>query len=37
MIRASPELHRRVALEAARQGKSMNSWVQEILEKALPG
>ena len=37
MIRASPELHRRVALEAARQGKSMNAWVQEILEKALPG
>lgn len=37
MIRASPELHRRVALQAARQRKSMNTWVQEILEKALPG
>ena len=37
MIRTSPDLHRRVALEAARCRKSMNIWVQEVLEKAVSG
>ena len=37
MIRTSPELHRRVALEAARRRKSMNTWVREVLEKAVSG
>jgi predicted HicB family RNase H-like nuclease len=35
MIRTHPDLHRRLALEAARQRLSMNAYVQEILEKAM--
>ena len=35
LLRTSPELHRRVALEAARRGVSMNAYIQEILEKAV--
>ena len=35
LLRTSPELHRRVALEAARQKISMNAYIQEILEKAV--
>ena len=35
MIRTSPELHRRIVLEAARHRVSMNAYVQEILEKAV--
>ena len=35
MIRTSPELHRRIALEAARRRISMNTYVQKILEKAV--
>lgn len=34
LLRTSPELHRRVALEAARQKISMNAYIQETLEKA---
>lgn len=36
LIRTSPDLHRRVALEAARRHVSMNTYVQELLEKAIP-
>ena len=35
VIQASPELHRRVALEAARRHVSVNTYVQEVLEKAV--
>lgn len=35
MIRTDPGLHRRVAIEAARRRQSMNSYVQDVLEKAL--
>lgn len=35
MLRTSPDLHRRVALEAARRHVSMNTYVQDILEKAM--
>ncbi len=33
--RTSPELHRRVALKAARHRLSMNAYLQEVLEKAV--
>lgn len=36
MIRTRPELHRRLALDAARQRMSMNAYVQKILENASP-
>ena len=35
MIRTNPDLHRRIALEAARRRMSMNAYVQEILEEAV--
>jgi predicted HicB family RNase H-like nuclease len=35
ILRTSPELHRRVAAEAARRRLSMNAYVQEVLEKAV--
>ena len=33
VVRISPELHREVAIAAAREGKSLNKWVAERLEK----
>lgn len=35
LIRTNPELHRRVAQEASRHQKSMNAFVQDILEEAI--
>lgn len=35
LVRGSPELHRGVALEAARAGKSMNQWVVEVLGRTV--
>lgn len=35
VIQASPELHRRVALEAVRRHVSVDTYVQEVLEKAV--
>ena len=35
-IRIPRELHTRVALAAKNEGKSINSWVSEALEKAAP-
>lgn len=35
MLRTTPELHRKVALQAARHQVSMNAFVQEVLEKAV--
>lgn len=33
-VRISPELHRRVAIAAARSGKSVNTFVAETLERS---
>ena len=35
MIQTSPELHRRIALEAALRRVNMNTYIQEILKKAV--
>ena len=32
IIRVSPELHQRIAARAAREGKSVNAWVNGLLE-----
>lgn len=37
ILRTNPDLHRRVALEAARHRLSMNAYLQEVLEKAVAG
>ena len=33
-FRTTPERHRKVFIAAAKAGKSMNAWMDEILEKA---
>jgi predicted HicB family RNase H-like nuclease len=35
MIQTSPELHRRIALNAARRHVSLNTFIQEVLEKVV--
>ena len=35
IIQTTPELHRRVALKAARRSLGLNAYVQEVLEKEL--
>lgn len=37
VIRTTPDLHRRIALTAARRNQSMNAFVQELLEKGVSG
>ena len=37
MLRTTPELHRKVALQAARRRLSMNAWLQQVLERAVAG
>ncbi len=32
ILRVSPDLHRRIAARAAREGKSVNAWVSQLLE-----
>lgn len=34
-VRLEPELHQRIAMEAAASGKSLNGWVAEKLQNAL--
>jgi len=34
MLRLAPELHRRVYVRAQHEGKSLNQWISEKLEKA---
>lgn len=34
-IRTSPDIHRRIAMQAARRRISMNSFVESVLEKAV--
>ncbi len=36
VTRVSPALHRQISLAAACSGKSLNAWVAEQLEKAVP-
>jgi len=33
VVRANPELHRRIALAAAKEGMSLNAWVLERLSQ----
>lgn len=33
-VRVSPELHRRIAAAAAREGKSVNAFISSVLERA---
>jgi predicted HicB family RNase H-like nuclease len=35
LVRTTPELHRAVALEAARANKSLNAWVTETLARTV--
>jgi predicted HicB family RNase H-like nuclease len=35
VIQTSPELHRRIALEAARCRVSVNTYIQQVLEKGM--
>jgi hypothetical protein len=32
ILRVSPDLHRRIAARADREGRSVNAWVRELLE-----
>ena len=34
-LRISPELHRDIAMEAVKSGKSLNSWIAEHLEQSI--
>lgn len=34
-VRLNPEVHQRIALEAARNGVSLNNWVAQILSKSV--
>ena len=34
-VRLAPELHQRIAVEAAASGKSLNGWVAEALQSAV--
>jgi hypothetical protein len=35
ILRVSPELHQRIAARAARESKSVNAWVSELLERVV--
>jgi hypothetical protein len=32
ILRVSPDLHRRIVARAAREGRSVNAWVSELLD-----
>lgn len=34
MLRVSPELHRRISVQAHREGKSLNQWIVDRLKEA---
>jgi predicted HicB family RNase H-like nuclease len=36
VVRLSPETHRRAYLAAKRAGKSLNTWVSDVLQEKLP-
>jgi hypothetical protein len=35
ILRVSPDLHRRIAARAAREGKSVNAWVSDLLDRSV--
>ena len=35
IIRIKPELHQKIALKAKIEDKSMNNWIEDLLEKAV--
>jgi len=35
ILRVSPDLHRRIAARAAREGKSVNAWLNELLDRSV--
>lgn len=35
ILRVSPELHQRIAARAAREGKSVNAWVTQLLDASV--
>ena len=37
VLRVPPELHRSMAIAAAREQKSLNAWAKEVLERAANG
>lgn len=37
MLRTKPDLHRDLVVAARREGKSLNAWVEEQLERAVHG
>ena len=37
VLRVPPELHRAIAMAAVREGKSLNAWTKEVLERAANG
>ena len=37
ILRVPPELHRSMAIAAAREPKSLNAWAKEVLEHAVKG
>ncbi|MDE2724845.1 MAG: type II toxin-antitoxin system HicB family antitoxin [Gemmatimonadota bacterium] len=34
VFRISPEIHRKMAMAAAQEGKSMNQWAEDVLDQA---
>ena len=37
ILRVDPKAHRRIADAAAREGKSLNAWARDVLERAAQG
>lgn len=37
VVRVEPELHKNIAIEARKTGKSLNAWVSDAIAKALRG
>ena len=35
ILRVSPDLHRRIVARADREGRSVNAWVRELLERVV--
>ena len=35
VVRLEPELHKNIAIEARKKGKSLNVWVKDVISKAL--
>jgi len=35
VLRVDPDLHRRIAIQAAREGKSLNAWILRVISAGL--